>query len=324
MQILFLNPLNEYWKKQLPALEAEFPGVKFIKDFDSNKRSELIRIADAVISGKLTADDLDNGPNLKAVFVPFTGLDNFPVHEILQKNIYLSHTHANAKYVAEKAVSLALALLGRIVEFHKDLYNGIWHLFQLNPSNYWTTIQGKTCAILGYGEIGRHIVKFLKPYDCKIIAFKKNISEEAPYADEITTDLNFAIEKSDLVFLALPLTEATKGIINKEALDKMKDKYIINIGRGTLIDEEALYKALKTKTLAGAAIDVWYNYPGRSKPEPVFPSKFPFHELDNIVLSPHKAGLTKESIESMIDDTINNIRSFLKTGIPANIVKDHY
>lgn len=314
MKFLILIPLYDYWLSNLPDLEKEFPNVNFRKSTEKSERAALLNEADAVLAGALSIDDINNSPRLKAIFVPFTGLDNFPVGEISRRNILIFNTHANAKYVAEKAVSLALTLLGRNVEFHENLKQGRWNLFQLTELNYWTTIQGKSCAILGFGEIGKKIAEFLKPFGCKIIAFKKNISKDdsIALADEVTNDIKKAIEYSDIIFVCLPLTSETKGIINKDILKKMKGKYIINVGRGLLINEEAFYLALKNKILAGAAIDVWYNYPGRTKPEPVFPSKFPFHELDNVILSPHKSGLTKESIEGMIDDTINNIRAYLK------------
>ena len=81
---------------------------------------------------------------------------------------------------------------------------------------------------------------------------------------------------------------------------------------------------MKDGILAGAGIDVWYNYPGKKNPEPVLPSNYPIHELKNVVISPHKSGLTKESIEGMIDDTVNNIREFINTGKPKRIVKENY
>lgn len=323
MQILFLHKLNSYWIRQLQVLKNEFPGAIFIYDAKKEDRISLLKTADAVVGYKLTHEEINNAANLKAVFVPFTGLDNFPVGELIKKNAIITNTHANAKYVAERAVSLSLTLLGRVIEFHNKFRKGFWQL-DLEPENYWNTIQGKTCAILGYGHIGQYIAKFLKGFDCKIIAFKKNLNEKPPFADEITNDLIYSIKNSEIIFLTLPLTPETNEIISKDIIMLMKGKYLINVGRGGLVNEEGLYLALKNKILAGAAIDVWYNYPSRSHPEPVFPSNFPIYELDNVVLSPHKSGFTKESIHAMIDDTVNSIRTYLKTGTPTNIVKDYY
>ena len=324
MKILFFDSLNEYWQKKLSGLEKDFPDSKFIKVDDPNQKIPLLKDADAVVCGRISIEQLEAAPDLKAIFVPFTGVDSFPVEYIHKKNIFLANTHANSKYVAERAVTLALSVMGRVVEFHQDLYKGKWNLFQLTQSNFWITMQGKICTILGYGEIGKNIAKLLKGYDCKIIAFKKHIGSDLVNADIVTDNLNEAISEGDVIFMCLPLSSDTKNILNRDILMKMKGKYLINIGRGNLIDEEGLYTALKDGILAGAGLDVWYNYPGRKNPEPVLPSRFPIHELKNVVISPHKSGITRESIEGMIDDVVENLRLFINTGKPRNLVKELY
>src|SRR5437667_3982507 len=139
----------------------------------------------------------------------------------------------------------------------------------------WTTMQNKSVGILGYGNIGKNIAKFLKPFDCKITGFKKHINKnEQDFADEISGDLKYVINKSEIIFVCLPLNSETKDIVNEIILKNMKGKYLINVGRGETVNEEALYNALKNGTLEGAGIDVWYNYPGK-KSEPVFPSHKP-------------------------------------------------
>lgn len=319
MEILFLNNPNYYWKEKIDSLQKEFPDVKFTICSESNDRIRMLSTTDAVISWKLTPEDIENAPNLKVAFVPFTGVNNFPLDILKEKNIQITNTHANARIVAEKAVSLSLALLGRIVEFHNNLTKGKWNL-SLEPPNFWTSIQGRTCGILGLGSIGRNIAKFLKAYDCRIIGFKKHKADTLPEnVDEVSTSLEKVIAEAEIIYVCLPLNKDTQEIINSDVLQKMNGKYLINVGRGALINEEALYNSLKKKILAGAGIDVWYNYPGK-KPKPVFPSQFPIHELPNVVLSPHIAGYTKESIEGMIDDTVDNIRSYILTGNLRNVV----
>jgi len=324
MKILFFDSLNDYWLNKLSELKNEFQDTDFIKVDDQIQKIQLLKDADAVVCGRITEEQLENAPSLKAIFVPFTGIDSFPVEYIHRKNILISNTHANSKYVAEHAVTLALSVMGRVVEFHEDLYNGKWNLFQLTQSNYWTTIQGKTCSILGYGEIGMYIAWMLKGYDCKIVAYKKHVTPEVPYADYVTGDLIDALNRGNIIFLCLPLSVETKNIISKEVLMKMKGKYLVNIGRGALVDEEGLYTSLKDGILAGAGLDVWYNYPGRKNPEPVLPSNYPIHELRNVVMSPHKSGLTRESIDGMTDDVVENIKTFIKTGTPRNLIKELY
>jgi phosphoglycerate dehydrogenase-like enzyme len=320
MNILFLNKFNDYWKEKFLALKKEFSGVNFIATFDPRQRPIELKKADAVITGRLLREEIENSPNLKVIFVPFTGLNAFPLELIKSNGIMLSNTHANARYVAEHAVALAFGLLGRIAEFHNDLKRGYWHR-SIENEDMWNTIQGKTTGIIGFGNIGSYIARFLKPFGCRIIGFKKSIPHGKPeYVDELSANLEYTINKSHVVFVSLPLNSGTKDILNADILKSMKGKYLINVGRGDTVNEEGLYNALKDGTLAGAALDVWYNYPGK-KEEPVFPANHPFWELPNVLLSPHKSSHTIEAINAMIDDTYENIRSYILTGKLGNTVK---
>ncbi len=319
MNILFLNKFNDYWKEKFYSLKKEFPDVNFIATFDPKERPVELKKADAVITGRLLKEEIENSPNLKVIFVPFTGLNTFPLEMIKAKGIILSNTHANARYVAEHAVALAFGLLGRMAEFHNDLKRGYWHR-SIEDEDMWDSVQGKTIGIIGLGNIGLYIAKYLKSFDCKIIGFRRTKIEKLPEnVDEVSDDLNYAINKSDIVFVTLPLSAQTKNLLSAEVLQTMKGKYLINVGRGETIDEEGLYNSLKAGILTGAALDVWYNYPGK-KQEPVFPANKPFWELPNVLLSPHKSSHTIEAVNAMIDDTFENVRTYIKSGKPKQTV----
>jgi lactate dehydrogenase-like 2-hydroxyacid dehydrogenase len=327
LKVVFLNKLSRHWEPGIQNLEKEFPDVQFIKNSNPEDKIKLLQTADAVITGRLTKDETENAANLKIIFVPFTGLNSFPLELLKERNILISNTHANAGYVAEKAVAMILALLGRVVEYHNELKKGNWFR-SFDFSDTWLSIQGKTCGILGYGSIGKNIAKILKVFGCRIIGFKKNTNvnpEDLKYADELSNNLMDVIEKSEIVFVCLPLNAGTKELLTSGVLSLMEGKYLVNISRGEIINEDALFAALKDGTLAGAALDVWYKYPGKNQNEPVFPSDKPIYELPNVVISPHKASNTSEAIEAMISDTLDNIRTFLLTGKTKNLIeKERY
>lgn len=312
MKILFLSRLSEDWDAPLNRLKEEFPEVEFRINDNPEERITELRNSDAVIAGRLTAEEIESAPELKAVIVPFTGLNNFPIDIINKRNIKLYNTHANAPFVAEHAVALALALLGKVTEFQDDLKKGVWNRTK-EADDMWTSIRRKNIGILGYGHIGKYIAKYLKAFDCHIIGFRRNVnSQKNEVADEISSNLDEAITKSDILFNVLPLNPETKHIINAEKIAKMKGKYIVTVGRGETISEDAMYNGLKDGILAGAAIDVWYKYPGKSE-EPVMPANFPFWELPNVVMSPHKSAHTAEAVQAMIEDTCGNIRKFIRS-----------
>jgi phosphoglycerate dehydrogenase-like enzyme len=320
MNILFLNKFNEKWKQNYRKLKKEFPQVEFTATFDPNERPEAIKNVDAVISGRLSAEEIEQAKNLKVIFVPFTGLNSFPLDLIRQKGIIVSNTHANAKYVAERAVTIALALLGRVAEFHNDLKQGKWNR-SIEDEDMWETIQGKSVGILGLGNIGLNIARFVKAFGCKVYGLtRQNKNPDSSIIDEVSSNLSSIASKSDIIFVCLPLSPETKTLVNDEILSKMKGKYIINVGRGETISEDGLYNALKNGILKGAALDVWYKYPGKN-PEPVYPANKPFWELPNVLLSPHKSSHTIAAVDAMIDDTYENIRSYLINGTPKQTAK---
>ena len=185
----------------------------------------------------------------------------------------------------------------------------------------WTTIQDKRIGIIGFGHIGGFIAKFLKTFGCSIIGFKRTRPEILPdFVDEISSDLIYTVKNSDIFFVTLPLTDKTKNLINADVLNLMNGKYLINVGRGDTVNEDALYNSLKSGELAGAALDAWYNYPGKQT-EPVLPAHIPIYELPNVLCSPHKSSHTIEAINAMIDDTIENVRSYIRSGKPKNIAE---
>jgi phosphoglycerate dehydrogenase-like enzyme len=321
MQITFLVKLNDYWIESINSLKKEFPSTKFISHEETQNPEEYINSSDGIVLARARAFNIEEADKLKILFIPWTGVDFLPWEIIKSRNIMVANTHGNAKAVAERAISLCLALLGRVVEFHNDLRNGQWHGFSRGSAkeDFWTSIQGKLCTILGLGTIGIELSKLLKPFGCKIIGYKKNITTKPDSVDEITNDLSKAITEGEIIFVILPLTSETNGLLNWEILSKMKDKYLFNFSRGELIDEESLYKALKEGILKGAAIDTWYQYP--KKPDEItYPSKYPIYDFKNVVISPHVGGFSKESQKEMIIETIDNIRSFLKTGKPISQV----
>ncbi len=310
MKILFLSRLSEDWNEYLNKLKEEFPGVEFEINDNPEERINEMQNSDAVIAGRLTAEEIESAEKLKAVIVPFTGLNNFPIDIINKKNIKLYNTHANAQFVAEHAVAMALALMGKVVEFENDLKKGKWNRTK-EADDMWTSIRKKNIGILGYGHIGKYLAKYLKAFDCYIIGFRRNLDLDSnDFVDEISNNIDEVIAKSDVLFNVLPLNPETKHIINAEKIAKMKGKYIITVGRGETISEEAMYNGLKDGILAGAAIDVWYKYPGKSE-EPVMPANFPFWKLPNVVMSPHKSAHTAQAVRAMIEDTCENIRKFI-------------
>ena len=313
MKVCFYQKLNNLWFEQINKLQLEFPHVEFITDGGKDE-SHLIN-ADIIIGGKLPENIFKNAEKLKLVIVPFAGVNHLPFHILKKKQIRVANSHGNAWQVAERTIAMILAFYGKIIEYHKDLQEGQWHGFWVGRGldDTWESIQGKTCAILGTGEIGRHIALFLKPFDIGIVGLKNRPVNIIPeYFDKIVYSIDEAIGESEIIIVALPSTPETEGIIDRTVLDRMKGKFLVNIGRGDIIDEKALYDALKSGSLRGAGIDCWYTYPEEGTVGE--PSRYPINKLSNVVLSPHVAGFSFQAAVLNINHACENIRRFLQSG----------
>lgn len=315
MKLVFYNKLNRLWIEKIEALQDEFGHVDFITDPD--RMMGRAEDADAIVAGELTPALLERFRNLKMIFVPYAGPDALPFDQIKARCIRVANVHGNAAYVAERALTMALAFYGKIIDYHNDLKNFQWHGYWAtgNVEDSWDSMQARTCAVIGVGAIGRYIAKYLKVFDCRVVGFKRRPLERIPeFFDEITLDLDEALEQSELIFNTLPLTNETKGLFSEKILSRLNGKFLINVGRGGVVDEEGLYRALKEGILKGAAIDVWYAYPEKGESTTTQPSRYPIHELPNVVLSPHLAGFTPQAARLNIEQTVENIRSYIKTG----------
>jgi len=224
--------------------------------------------------------------------------------------------HGQASSVAQCALAMTLAFYGRLVEYHNDLREMRWHGFWVGrgAEDEWHSLYGRRAAIFGTGAIGVALARLLKAFDCPVTGYRRRGGVPLPpHFDRIETDLAKAVADAELLFIALPLTPATQGLFTQELLLSARGKFLVNVGRGAIVDEEGLYLALRDGVLLGAAIDTWYTYPQGGATTGA-PSRFPIHELPNVILSPHVAGSTRDGLGVRVAETLANITQWLETG----------
>lgn len=310
MNIGFNLPENSVWSMAMDKVEKEAKGHKVIRGMAACK--EMLPELDVIVSGLFTKDEMDRAKNLKAIFVPLVGVNHLPLALFKERNLEVYNCHGNAESVAERALALALAGLGRVVEYHNDLLKSKWHGFWVGggAEDNWKSIYGMQATILGTGAIGQALARMLKAFNCTVKGWRRrDLKETIPNFDHVGTDIHEALKGSELVFAILPLTDQTKGIIDAKAIETMEGAYFVNVGRGDTVDEEALYNALKNNKLKGAGIDVWFQYP--KGPNEKAMSRFPYWELPNVVLSPHIAGTTHEATLENVKEIGENILLWL-------------
>ncbi len=312
-----LNKFNE--KDNLP--------LNFIfLEKERDKIDNQMKQAEIIIGGELTESDIDIAKNLKLFQIPFSGVDK-QNSEAFKKypGIAVCNTHGNSHAVSEHAICLLLALAKNLVNNDQDLRKGKWHGFITKEPTI--QLHGKNLGIIGLGSIGLEIASKARSLGMNIYAIKRSFQKEEQldkrYNLKYLGDqekLAYVIKKSDFIIVSVPLTDKTKNMFNEELLKLMKNKYLINIGRGNVINEKALYESLKNKYLAGAAIDTWYQYPDKAHPERL-PSRYAFQELSNVIMSPHNAGYSDQAIEENILSVYKNIARVFYGEEPENKVK---
>lgn len=311
MRIGSFLPQSGIWPKNLESLSRRHPECEFILDPEAAKES--LPSLDAIIANRLPDEYYASATSLKAVFVPFAGVNHLPTALLLERGVRAFNSHGNAAQVAERALAMTLAYYGRIIEFHEDLKAEKWHGFWVGHGieDQWPSLYGRKATIFGAGSIGSALAHLLAAFDCETIAYRRHADSPLPPGfSRAEADIRKAVEASELLFVALPLTPATKGLISKDILMSAKGKFLVNVGRGEVVDEEGLYLSLKDGILSGAAIDTWYRYPPSGSDHGA-PSNYPIHLLPNVVLSPHVAGSALEAAEANVVQTVENVDDWL-------------
>lgn len=253
-----------------------------------------------LVTGRPTEAQLQGSPNLRALIVPWAGIPD-PTRELMARypHIPVHNLHHNAAPVAETALTLLLAAAKFTVPFDRSLRRNDWTIRYERPSPS-VLLSGKTALILGYGAIGQRIARLCRALEMDVLAVRRHVNQTSDdFAQEIQplAALPDLLPRAHALLISLPHTPETDGLIGMDELKGLKrPSLLVNIGRGPIVQQQALYEALRDGTLHAAGLDVWYNYPtDKSTRSQTPPANFPFHELDNVVISPHRGGMTSET-----------------------------
>jgi D-3-phosphoglycerate dehydrogenase len=290
MKILISDPFS----KDLPDRLKQFGEVTDNKDELAEADIVLVRSAT-----KATKEYIDSAPNLKLIIRGGVGIDNIDVVYAKSKGIVVHNTpEASSIAVAELAMAMMLAIQRNIVRAHNTTKNGEWIKKQLKGQELYK----KTLGLVGIGLIGTEVAKRAKAFGMNVIAYRKS-DKTSDYAT--TVGLDALLAKSDIISLHTPITEETKGMINKDSIAKMKDGVIlINTARGKLVVDEDLAQALESGKVKYAGIDVYHAEP---------PKNSPLLHVDNILLIPHLGAQTYENMNRIGDIVVDLVSKFVES-----------
>ena len=245
--------------------------------------------ADALLCNRLEPGDTAGATRLRLVQALSAGADRVDPAAV-PPGCTLCNLFGHEQAMAEWVLMAMLALSRRLLAYDRRLREGDWA-----PGLPWEVeLAGRVVATIGYGHIGRRVAELARAIGMEVVAATRSPSaERADGLRRLTAldELGGVLEEADFAVVAVPSTPETRALVGAPELEALgPDGYLVNVARGDVVDERALYEALRDGTIAGAALDVWYRYPRGGAP--TLPSALPFHELENVLMTPHVSGRT--------------------------------
>ncbi len=287
-------------------------------DLPDDAKDEAWATADVVVCmgfpREFPVDLRARARNLRMIQALVAGVDHLPYERFPAAAVVCSNAGAYSGPVAEHAMALLFAAAKDIPVRTEEIRRGIFNQGAMSKA-----LAGSTAVIVGIGGIGSEIARRCKAFDMRVVGIARSPTP-SDVADEIATadDLPKYLPQADAVFLALPLTRATQGVVDRRFLRTMKeDAILVNIARGKLIVEDDLFEHLKAHPRFRAALDTWWTYPDSQEGRPFHR---PFQDLPNIVMTPHVAPSVPGQRERAMEVALDNVLRFLRGETPRNVV----
>jgi phosphoglycerate dehydrogenase-like enzyme len=259
---------------------------------------------------------------LRLVQVPGAGYDRIPV-TALPRGCSLCNVYEHETSIAEYVLLGMLEWTIGMRDLDRRFREGDWCGYgtAAGPPSLRGELAGKTLGILGFGHIGREVARRAKTFGMRVGAITRT-PRPSDALDWIvpTAELDARLPACDFLLIACPLNESTRGLIDSRRLTAMKrSAVLVNVARGEVVDESALYEALLHRTIAGAVIDVWYIYPSSSNRN-LRPAHLPFYNLPNVIMTPHVSGWTEKLLERRWSAIADNLKRLAEGAELNNVV----
>ncbi|MEU1483047.1 2-hydroxyacid dehydrogenase [Streptomyces sp. NPDC005752] len=290
-------------------------------DWDADRISAALRDTEVYIGSKLRAEDARRAARLRLVHVVGAGYDGIPF-DALDPGVTVATTHHHGRSIAEHVLMSVLMLSRDVLTADRALRAGHWRNVAVDPGlPFGSTLSGRRVGIIGFGETGTEVARLCRAVGLGVRAVRRDPT--APIPAGLRPDwvggndrLPELLAESDVVVVTVPLSPATRGLIGPAELRAMgPGSLLVNVARGPVVQEEALYEALRSGSIGGAALDVWWSGP----PDP--PSRLPFHELPNVLMTPHNSGHTTDTFAARAAEIADNIGRMRRGEPLVNVVR---
>jgi phosphoglycerate dehydrogenase-like enzyme len=275
-----------------PSLLERLPGTQIARVHQHESLADALVDADALVCNRLEPADTRAAQNLRLVQATSAGADRVDP-AALPPGCVLCNAYEHEDAIAEWVMMAVLALTRHLLRYDRALRENEWS----RGLPLERELRGRTIGTLGFGHIGRRVVKLGSAFGMDAVAVTRSPTPERARAGGVRwlgsladVDVDRLFSETDVAVVCVPLTEETSDLVGSRQLELLgPDGYIANIARGGVVQERPLYEALRESRIAGAALDVWWSYPEKRDAKAA-PSAYPFHELDNVVMTPHVSG----------------------------------
>jgi D-3-phosphoglycerate dehydrogenase len=302
-KVLYVDTVFDEFKK---VLERHVPSnlqLLYLSEMDDQQRHNQLADTDflLVATQPVSSDMINAAKKLKLIQKTGIGVDNINLETATQLGIPVCNTPGgNAAGVAELTILLILALYRKLIALNEATKTGNWLMWELRPHSF--EMHGKTHGLIGFVNIAKKVAKRSQAFGTRIVYYDvfRLPPEQEEQLGATYLPLEKLLETSDIISVHVPLLPATRHLIGKEQFARMKESAVlINVSRGHIVDEEALFEALQNKQIAGAGIDVW-------AAEPVNPDN-PLLALDNVLATPHIGAGTRDTLDRVLSIAFANI-----------------
>ena len=266
--------------------------------------------------------DYPPAPGVKLVQSVATGIELIDL-AALPRRVTVCNAFGHETAIAEYILMVMLVWSHRFREIEGDFRaRSSWQPSWVRSGAPHGEILGSTVGIIGLGRVGHEVARRAAAFGCRVIAANRGVREPENGVERIfpLNELDQMLPQCDYVVLCTALSPETEGLIDARRLARMKSSaFLVNIARGAVIDEDASYAALRDRTIGGAALDVWWRYPNAAEPERR-PSRHPFHELPNVIMTPHCSGWTEGMVARRLAEVAGNINRFSRGEPLQNVV----
>ncbi|MFB4319561.1 2-hydroxyacid dehydrogenase [Actinomadura sp. 21ATH] len=321
LRVLVTDPIIARFAE---ILERSGQRVELAAGWTDEEITGRLPYIDVLVCSRMTETMARAGTRLKLVHCAGAGYERIAIGA-LPPGTRVANTFHHGRSIAEHVLMVALMLSRRVARRDRLVRESVWESVSADPGlPLGDTLAGRTLGLLGLGETGREVARLAAAFGMRVHAVRRDPA--APPPDGLRLDrvrppaeLPELLAASDVVVVTVPLDERTRGMIGTAELRRMRPSaFLINVARGPVVDERALYEALAEGRIAGAGIDVWWPAPGSAGRGG---AAMPFGTLENVVLTPHNSGHTRETFENRARDIAANLAALASGGELRNVLR---